>query len=147
MLPSGAAGKRYVEEVTRLMKLWIPDTPLKSKSLKAIHAMPALLLQKPSKSSKAKDHLQALERRIKLWNEGDIEGLLYEGMTIQQRLRSDKEGMTIAKISLKLKNLMSKGNVNGALKLLTDNMYSGILPLNKDTLELLIQKHPEPREP
>ena len=60
---------------------------------------------------------------------------------------SDKEGMTIAKISLKLKNLMSKGNVNAALKLLTDNMYSGILPLNKDTLELLIQKHPEPREP
>ena len=101
MLPSGAAGKRYVEELTRLMELWIQDTPLKSISLKAIHAMPALLLQKPSKSSKAKDHLQALERRIKLWDEGDIEGLLYEGMTIQQRLRSDKAGMTIAKISLK----------------------------------------------
>ena len=54
--------------------------------------------------------------------------------------------MKIAKISLKLKNLMSKGNVNGALKLLTDNMHSGVLPLNKETLELLIQKHPEPRE-
>ena len=147
MLPSEAAGKRYVEEVTRLMVLWIQDTPLKSISLKAIHAMPALLLQKPSKSSKAKDHLQALERRMKLWDEGDVEGLLYEGMTIQQRLRSDKEGMTIAKISLKFKNIMSKGNVNEALKLLTDNMHSGILPLNKETLELLIQKHPEPREP
>ena len=129
------------------MELWIQDTPLKSTSLKAIHAMPALLLQKPSKSSKAKDHLQALERRIKLQDEGDIEGLLYEGMTIQQTLRSDKEGMAIAKISLKFKNLMSKGNINGALKLLTDNMHSGILPLNKETLELLIQKHPEPREP
>ena len=100
MLPSGVAGKRYVEEVTHLVELWIQDT-LKSISLKAIHAMPAFLLQKPSKSSKAKDHLQALERRIKLWDEGDIEGLLYEGMTIQQRLRSDKAGMTIAKISLK----------------------------------------------
>ena len=129
------------------MELWIQDTPLKSTSLEAIHAMPALLLQKPSKSSKAKDHLQALERRIKLQDEGDIEGLLYEGMTIQQTLRSDKEGMAIAKISLKFKNLMSKGNINGALKLLTDNMHSGILPLNKETLELLIQKHPEPREP
>ena len=38
---------------------------------------------------------------------------------------------------------MSKGNVNGALKL-TDNIYSGILPLNKETQELLAQKHPEP---
>ena len=45
-----------------------------------------------------------------------------KGMTIQQRLRFNKEGMTIAKISLKFKNLMSKGNVNAALKLLTDNM-------------------------
>ena len=57
MLPSGASGKKYVEEVTRLMKLWIQDTPLKSVSLKAVHVMPPLLLQKPSKSSKAKDHL------------------------------------------------------------------------------------------
>ena len=29
MLPSGAAGKNYTEEVTRLIKLWINDTPLK----------------------------------------------------------------------------------------------------------------------
>ena len=54
-----------------------------------------------SKSSKSKDHLQALERRIKLWDEGNIEGLLYEGTTIQKRLRSDKEGMKIVKISIK----------------------------------------------
>ena len=44
--------------------------------------------------------------------------------------------LAIAKILLKFKNLTSKGNVNGALKLLTDNMHSGILPL-KETLELL----------
>ena len=77
-----------------------------------------------------------LERRIKLWNEGNIEGLLYEGMTILQRLRSDKEGMAVAKISLKFKNLMGEGNVNRALKFLIDNMHSRILPLNKETLEL-----------
>ena len=129
MLPSGAVGKRYVEEVTRLMELCTQDTPLKSISLKAIHAMPALLLQKPSKSSKARDHLQALERRIKLWDEDNIKGLLYEDMTIQQRLRPNKEGMRIAKISLKFKNLMSKENANGAPKLLRDNIHSGILPL------------------
>ena len=67
-------------------------------------------------------------------------------MTIQQRLRSDKEGMKIAKISIKFKNLMSKENINGALKLLTDNMHYGILPLKKKSLELLVQKNPETRE-
>ena len=30
--------------------------------------------------------------------------------------------------------------------LVSDNMHSGILPLNKETLELLVQKHQEPRE-
>ena len=42
---------------------------------------------------------------------------------------------------------MSKENVKGVLKLLTDNMHSGTLPLNIETLEILVQKHPEPREP
>ena len=38
---------------------------------------------------------------------------------------------------------MAKGNTNSALKLLTNNMENGILPLNKDTLSKLIQKHPK----
>ena len=42
---------------------------------------------------------------------------------------------------------MSKSNVNGALKLLTNNMPNGILPLTDATLELLKQKHPKSREP
>ena len=37
--------------------------------------------------------------------------------------------------------------MNGALKLLTDNMHSGILPLNKERMELLVLKHQEPKEP
>lgn len=54
MLPIGGAGKRYAEKVTRFMKLGIQDNPLKSISLIAVHVMLALLLQKSSKSSKAK---------------------------------------------------------------------------------------------
>ena len=146
MLQSGAAGKRYVEEVTSHEAMDTRHTT-EVKITESNSCYAAVTSPKTKQILKSQNHLQALERRIKLWDEGNIEGLLYEGMTTQQRLRSDKEGMTIAKISLKLKNLMSKGNVNGALKSLTDNMYSGILPLNKETLELLIQKHPEPREP
>ena len=43
--------------------------------------------------------------------------------------------------------MMSKGNVNGALKLLTENMSNGILPLNDKALTMLKQKHPEANEP
>ena len=39
-----------------------------------------------------------------------------------------------------------KGNINGALKFLTDNMQNGILPLNDETLRLIHQKLPAPKE-
>ena len=94
------------------MKLWINDTPLRKIVLKAVHVIPALLLQKPSKTSKSKDHYAVLERRLKLWEEGKIEELLYEGQTIQEKLKSPDSSMTVAKISMKFRMLMSKGNVN-----------------------------------
>ena len=43
--------------------------------------------------------------------------------------------------------MMSKGNVNGAIKRLTENMSNGILLLNDKTLNMLKQKHPEANEP
>ena len=55
--------------------------------------------------------------------------------------------MNNEKISLKFKNMMSKGNVKGALKLLTENISNGILPLNDRTLKMLKQKHAEANEP
>ena len=36
---------------------------------------------------------------------------------------------------------MQKGNVNGSLKILIDNMSGGILPLTNETLPLLELKH------
>ena len=66
MVPAGASGKRFAIEITRLFDQWTNDIPLKSIALKAIHLVPALLLQKPSIKLKARDHLIALERRLKL---------------------------------------------------------------------------------
>ena len=42
---------------------------------------------------------------------------------------------------------MTRGKVNSAMKLLTNNMKNGILPLNNETLSILRQKHPQPKEP
>ena len=92
MMPSGAAGKKYIEEITRLLKLWIQDSPLKSITLKAIHIMPAVLL-----------HLVLLEGRLKLSEEGNISNLLHEGETIQERMKISEKDMSIGKVSLKLK--------------------------------------------
>ena len=144
LLPKGAAGKHYICEITRLVNAWVENSPLKSLALKAIMIMPALLLQKPTKKSKSKDHKMALERRLKQWEEGLILELLKEGKTIQDRLKFPKQIAKSTKaISQKFIERMSKGNINGAIKLLSDNMVDGIVPLNDDTLEILRQKHPD----
>ena len=103
--------------------------------------MPSLLLQKPSKISKAKDHLKALERRTDLWSKGKADELLFEGETIQSRLHHINTPKSIGELSKKFALLMEKGDVNGALKVLTRNISKSILPLDDKTLSLLKQKH------
>ena len=106
--------------------------------------MPSILLQKPSKNSKSKDHVVALERRLLLWENGEIVDLLKEAQTIQDSLPSLNKPKNIGEISKRFSKLMEKGNVNGAMKILTNNMQKGILPLDDKTLKLLHQKHPSP---
>ena len=55
-------------------------------ALTAAIVLLALVLQKPSQGSKAKDHEECLSRRLALWKEGEIDTLLREGRMIQKRL-------------------------------------------------------------
>ena len=64
LIPSGAAVKAYINEITRLMNAWNNNSSIGNIALKALHLMPRLLLEKPRKTSKTKDHIKALERRI-----------------------------------------------------------------------------------
>ena len=64
LLPSGRAGKQFIEETTKLMNEQLHDSSLKDTAFNAIMIMPSLLLQKPSQKSKSREHLKALERRM-----------------------------------------------------------------------------------
>ena len=105
-----------------------------------------MLLQKPSKNCQSKDLLKSRERRFEIWKEGNISGLYEEGKAIQDRLKSDESPNSIVKISKKFKLQMQKGNVNGALKILTNNMSGSILLLTDETLQLLEIKHPDAKD-
>ena len=72
-----------------------------------------------------------LERRLKLWDEGNINELLDESKEIQEIRPSTNTPMNLQKVSMKFKHLMPKGNVNGAIKLLTNNMSNLILTVNR----------------
>ena len=110
--------------------------------MKAISIMPALLLQKPSKNSKAKDHTKALERRLKIWKRGDFSDLFDEAKVIQSRLPKPSDKRDIETTSKLFKEKMGKGDVSGAIKVITNNMHGGILPLKNETIQLLREKHP-----
>ena len=138
--------KKFIGEVSRFMSEWIHDSLLKDIAFKAIMVMPSLLLQKPSQKSKSKDHLRALERRLELWESGEVMELLKESDTIQKNMKATNKTTSINEISKKFTREMRKGNVHNAMKLLTNNMKNGVLPLNKKTLEQLKQKHPQRRD-
>ena len=46
--------------------------------------LPTLLLQKTSFTSKSKDNVQTLKRRLNQWEDGKIEKLLVEGKIVQE---------------------------------------------------------------
>ena len=103
--------------------------------------MPALLLQNPSKNSKSKDQLKSRERRFEIWKEGNLIELYKEGKSFQDWQKSKRSPKDIMKISKMFNLQMQKGNVNGTLKILTDNVSNGIFPLTDETLQLLELKH------
>ena len=84
--------------MTRTNNAWVYDTPIKDIALKTLHVMPPLLLLKPSKNSKSKDHLKSLKRRFEIWKERNI-----RGKEIQYRLKLDGSPNDIVKISKKFK--------------------------------------------
>lgn len=86
--PHGNTGNSFVHELARLFQAFADGSSLGSIAMKAVTVQQQLLLQKPSKSSKSKEHIRHLQRRLDLWQKGDIDALLREGQCIQSRLKS-----------------------------------------------------------
>ena len=110
--------------------------------MEALMVLPTLLLQKASFTSKSKDNVETLKRRLNQWKDGQAEKLLVEGKTIQERLFQDsaKNQSSDRKATL-FAQFMEDGKVNKALKLLESSNKGGILPLTEETFEVLLEKH------
>ena len=153
-VPSGKAGTGFVSELSHLFLAYAEGSALESIALKAAMTMCALLLQKPNRTSKSKDHVACLERRMTLWRAGDLEDLLQEGQTIQHRLSTSKR--TKREEADELKQIfareMSKGNTKAALRTLSKECRGTVLNLNDIVLssdgtratvfDILKSKHP-----
>ena len=148
-VPTGKAGREFVSELARLYQAFGSASALESVALKAAIVLPILLLQKPSKSSKCKDHIKCLERRLQHWLNKE---LMREGRTIQQRLPNDRPDRTNPNLARTFANLMFKGKCKAAFDLISDSERGGIHqldafinpndPSSPSVREVLLQKHP-----
>ena len=139
-----------MKELARLFQAFADGSSLVRVSRKAITLVQSLLLQKPSRRSKTKEHVCHLKRRLDLWSNGDIQQLLDEGRCIQARLisrvapgKNDVDGHIF-------RSLMAQGKVHSALSYLSRDQTGGILGLDDiipqsqglTTRDILRDKHP-----
>ena len=131
-IPYGEAGSKFASELARLFNAFAQASTLEAVALKAVAVMQILLLQKPSKSSKAKDHLKCLNKRLHLWNDGDLEELLLEGRAIQSHLGNSKTKAPHQeeRLATSFAALMSQGRTKTALHLLEKKATGAPLQLD-----------------
>ena len=115
-----------------MFRAYADGSALESVAMKAAMVMPALLLQKPHPRSKAKDHTLHLERRLRQWSEGDLEGLMKEGYTIQHQFSRQhqnryRSAQQTARVFAKL---MMEGRVRAAPRLIAEDSNGGPLQLD-----------------
>ena len=153
--PSGKCGKQFVAELTRLFNTFAMESDLESIALKAAMTLPSLMLQKPHVKSKTHDHIFCLQRRLSLWERGDILNLK-EGKALQKSLTDshllNQTRVDVASTARRFSKMMMEGRVRADLRLLPDNSDKGPLSLN-DTVDdtsgntvrdVLEEKHPRP---
>ena len=104
--------------------------------------LPSMILQKPSVTSKSKEHSAAIERRLALWREGDLNLLKKELRFIRDRFVTSKKTRTTDDISRVFARLVLQGKLSAAIKFLDKDSSSGLLDLSPEVLEGLKENHP-----
>ena len=108
-----------------------------------------LLLQK-SYRSQVPSFSKCLQRRMDLWQQGDIEQLLHESWTIQNQLQSHhwSNSSTKPDLARQFVSKVTSGKLHHALRLLSDGSNGGVLQLTvkingKSVRNILNSKHPD----
>ncbi|CAB4003346.1 Hypothetical predicted protein [Paramuricea clavata] len=146
LVPYGKIGRDFIDQITMHINDWNSGSENQHVSLKAVFVLLAVGLQKPNPKSKARDHQDALSKRLALWKDGEISKLIREGRIIQSRIGKFKGSNHPDKAKVFAK-LVLEGQINSALRFLSETSNGGVLTLTDDVMTQLKQKHPEPQPP
>ena len=137
-IPTGNAGKEFINELTSYVNQWCSNAPDRAVAIKIVMILPQLMLPRTSLKAKSSENKHNLERRLELWKNNEIDELIYECKTIQQRISQKKSSVgNNESISKRFANYMLKGNVNAALRLLNEDFNTGVMPLTEETMQCL----------
>ena len=140
-VPTGKVGQEFIDEVSKTINLFTSGSHFEEIALTMVMIMFPLLLQKPSRSSKSKDHVQYLSNRLAMWRSGELQKLVKECLTIQRRMKAPKNDPGHhEKVFVRL---MLQGKVSAALKW-NGRQRSGLMEASPEVIDILKSKHPQP---
>ena len=128
ILPTGRAGNRFLDGMTRILNIYIDGTHGSENALYAFFILPALMLQKPSKNSKTKDNVNALQRKFELWCKGNVRELIKESKLLQKRMSKGKSNTSESTLLRNFTNAVTSSNVGLAGKLFDGTTSSSLKP-------------------
>ena len=141
-LPTGKAGEDFIDELTKLYCHFNDSTAFESIALTLSAIIFPLLLQKPAPTSKSRDHVKYLQKRLLLWRAGNLKELLSEGRAIQNRFSKKKKKSRQSKQQSRFISLMEQGKVSAALRCI-GSQETSVLDVTPEVLNELKDKHPE----
>ena len=124
-IPLGKAGKEFVRELSRLFLAFATESSMELIALRAATVLPILLLQKPNRTSKSKEHITFLDRRLRVWKNGDLNELVLESRALQNRLPKTYPPTAKQNLSHSFAKLMFAEKIKAALDLLSNNGEKG----------------------
>ena len=78
-----------------------------------------------------------MKRRLKLWKEGDFDGIFRKVRFIQSKLIYQNSPASIELMAQKFNNFMLSVKLNAALRLFSDTGSARILPTTKKIIDLI----------
>ena len=112
LVPYGKIGRDFIDQLSKHINDCNNETAMQH--LKAAIVLLAVGLQNPHQKSKAKEHQECLEKRLKLWRDGKIDCLLRKRRMIQRRIQKSCRNDPPNKAKIFAKLVMEGANQFGA---------------------------------
>ena len=157
-LPGGAIGRQYVDALTEE----VSHVAAGNQSSDRLIVFSSLMLQRDRMIRKATDIRRVLDRRLKMWRNGEVDLLLQEAIRCDKQLKNtqkpDIDDKHIVKVFTRL---MLQGKVRAAVRWLSERGRGKVLHpselvevkdkhgkvLQSSVWDVLCQKHPDPKIP